>query len=554
MSISLDQTHSLPDKSQTPVRPAPTSTSRWLVLAYWSAIVLTLVAAVSMRLYHLDLPFDRDSYDEGVYWQSLRSMLNGQSLYSGIFYSQPPLFLLSTYPGFALFGASLWAARFSIALVSLLGFLGAYILGRTLAGRLGGLAALLLLLVDPLYLAQSQTIQAEASSVAFTLLAVAFAFLWWQQPDGRRGLCWAALCGLTFSLSLLCKLLCISTLVPIALLMLARAWQISRGKAGTSGRSWLPLLVGMGVAALTIAVALLPYAGSLKVVWADVWTFHTEAAKVAALPRIINLQRIGVALLSLTTLAALYGLLSALLRQDWRVLPVLAWLLITFFSLFNQQPLFIHHLVALEPPLITLALLGLARPAAYKGLLNSLPARVERLASFIEPEPLLKLLASYKASLVQRVPEKQGRLIFGAALILLLAACTGGFWQDVNYYQGADAYVATPLIQQNLHVANDLRQAIGPDQWVVTDGQFIAGLANRSTPPLLVDTSSVRLLTGYVTLAQLEQATINPRVHAVLFYTSRFYYIHQAAGFHAWVAARFHLLHKYGPGQELWAR
>ena len=47
-----------------------------------------------MRLHLLDVPFDRDLYDEGVYWQSLRSMSIGNLLYQQTFYSQPPAFLL----------------------------------------------------------------------------------------------------------------------------------------------------------------------------------------------------------------------------------------------------------------------------------------------------------------------------------------------------------------------------------------------------------------------------------------------------------------------------
>ena len=527
MSISLDQTQNSPGHPHVPAQSAPASAPRWLVLFFWGVVALLLVAAVVMRLHHLALPFDRDSYDEGVYWQSLRSMLAGRSLYNSIFYSQPPLFLLSTYPGFALFGGSLWSARFGIVLVSLLGFPGAYVLGRTLAGRLGALAALLLLLVDPLYLAQSQTIQAEASSVAFTFLAIAFAFLWWKQPDGRRGTCWAALCGLTFSLSVLCKLLCVSTIVPIGLLMLARAWQIQRGEPGTSRQSWLPMLAGIGIALLTLLVGVVPFLGSFKDFWASVVTFHTAASAVVATPGIGNRQLILTALFSVTTLAALYGALVALLRRDWRVLAVLAWLLVTVALLYKWKPLFTHHLIALDPPLITLALLGLAEPATYKAALARLKIQGKKLALVISL----------------------------GAIILVLVASGFSFWQDMTYYQGVDAYAASSIIQQNVRVANDLHQAIAPDQWVITDGQFIAGLADRSTPPSLVDTSTVRLQTGYVTQAQLEQAAMDPRVHAVLFYTGRFYYVHQVSGFHAWVATHFHLLYKYHlRGQELWVR
>src|SRR5579863_8478015 len=77
---------------------------RWQNVVLWSIVLALVVAAVAMRLYQLGVPFDRDGYDEGVYWQSLRAMGAGFSLYHQIFYSHPPFFLLSTYPFFAIFG------------------------------------------------------------------------------------------------------------------------------------------------------------------------------------------------------------------------------------------------------------------------------------------------------------------------------------------------------------------------------------------------------------------------------------------------------------------
>src|SRR3989442_8223662 len=139
---------------------------QWQTVLMWRVILAVVVAAVVMRSYELGLPFDRDGYDEGVYWQTLRAMSAGHALYQGIFYSQPPFFILSTFPGYVLFGGSLWSARLDIALVSLFGLLGAFLLGKALPGRLGAVAALLLLVVNPLYLAQSPTIEAELSSPA----------------------------------------------------------------------------------------------------------------------------------------------------------------------------------------------------------------------------------------------------------------------------------------------------------------------------------------------------------------------------------------------------
>ena len=100
------------------------------------------VVAIWMRLHLLNVPFDRDTYDEGVYWQSLRSMSTGASLYQQIFYSQPPFFLLSIYPIYALLGQTIWSARLGITIISLCGFLGALLLGKALAGRLGMLVCI----------------------------------------------------------------------------------------------------------------------------------------------------------------------------------------------------------------------------------------------------------------------------------------------------------------------------------------------------------------------------------------------------------------------------
>ena len=203
---------------------------RWQNILLWSSILALVIVAVAMRLYQLASPFDRDGYDEGVYWQSLRAMSAGFTLYHQIFYSQPPFFLLSTYPFFALFGSTLWSARLGIALVSLLGLPGAYLLGKSLGGRIGAILATVLIIVDPIYLAQSQTIEAEVSSAAFSLLTVGAAYLWWDNPEGVQGIVYAIICGVTLSLGILCKLLGFSCLVPIGLLMLARLWQVSASK------------------------------------------------------------------------------------------------------------------------------------------------------------------------------------------------------------------------------------------------------------------------------------------------------------------------------------
>jgi 4-amino-4-deoxy-L-arabinose transferase-like glycosyltransferase len=497
--------------------------SNWQNILLWGAVLVLVVIAIGMRLYHLDLPFDRDGYDEGVYWQTLRSMSAGNGLYQHIFYSQPPFFMLSTFPGYILFGSSLWSARFAIALVSLFGLLGAFLLGMALSGRLGAIAAMLLLIVNPLYLAQSQTIEAEVSSAAFSLLAIGLAYLWWEHPEGTRGLFYAALTGITVTLSILCKLLSVSILVPIALLLLVRLWQIWNRQPGTRLIGLLPIFVGIAACIFTFVPLLLPFAGSYQSMVQSVITFHNNAAQVYSSSQQANISTIQAALTSLLSLAAFFGIVAALLRRDWRVIPLIAWLLATLYLLWHQVPLFQHHLVALTPPLIALAVMGIGNQSAQsKNVSSSLMNRATIFLTWI-------------------------------AMALIMITAIVNVQQDRLYYRTAQASGASALTQLESRVASDLQQAIHSNQLVVTDAQFIAGLADRSTPPALVDTSAVRITSGNLTLSQLESAASQQQVHAVLFFTGRFH-LPNAAGFHAWVSQNFHLLRNYGSGRELWVR
>src|SRR5579883_3005914 len=133
-------------------RLAPVSTtpgpqrarSRWLSRA---GLCLLLAIGLGMRLYQLGQPLERD-FDEGVYLQSLRAMSHGFALYSQTFYSQPPFFLESVFPIYALAGQTLWAGRLAIALLSLCGLIGAWLLGKALQGYTGAFIALLLTLTS----------------------------------------------------------------------------------------------------------------------------------------------------------------------------------------------------------------------------------------------------------------------------------------------------------------------------------------------------------------------------------------------------------------------
>src|SRR5579863_342759 len=346
-------------------KAAPTGAPRWQTILFWGTIIVLVGVAIAMRLYRLNLPFDYDGYDEGVYWQSLRAMSSGYVLYQQVFYSQPPFFLLSTYPLYVLFGSTIWSARLGVALVSLLGLAGAYLMGKSLGGRIGAIAALLLLIINPLYLAQSQILEAEVSSAAFSLLAVGAAYMWWKQPESTKGLWYAILSGVTLSLGILCKLLSVTSVIPIALLLAVRIWQIWQKQEGTSRlwpppRSSRPIIALVVASVVTMLLLVLPFLGAYTSFWRDVVTFHTDAKTVLFNNQVQNKALILNYFTSSWPLciAALYGVCAALLRRDWRVLPLTVWFLVTLYVLWEQVPLFPRHMIALVPILIAMAVMG----------------------------------------------------------------------------------------------------------------------------------------------------------------------------------------------------
>ncbi|WP_052887573.1 ArnT family glycosyltransferase [Thermogemmatispora carboxidivorans] len=502
---------------------------RWLS---WAGLCLLLALGLGMRLYQLGQPLERD-FDEGVYLQSLRAMSHGFALYSQIFYSQPPFFLESVFPVYALAGQTLWAGRLGIALLSLCGLLGAWLLGKALSSYTGAFVALLLTLTSVSFLNESRVLQADGPSVALSLLAVGLAFHWWRKPAGWRGLLLAILSGALLALSILTKFLVVPALLAVGTLVLIRFWQLIRPPQGKAlparGLSfWAPVA---GILAFVLVGLLLcvPFIGSFPVMFESIFSFHTQSsADFRYTFRTLTLPLLAQGLLTPLTLAGLAGTIVAGLRRDWRVIPLLLWLIGTLVVLLTQRPLFVHHLVALVPPLAGLSALGSPDLAALSRWRRGSSDQSQRTLSL--------------ASLIM--------------VIVLVLTCACAIGQDLLYFlQPPHPVTPTGPLQR---VARDLEHFTKPGDLVISDEPLAVALAGRDTPPWLVDPSSVRIHTSYLTLQDLITASQQPQVRAVLFFSSRFR-LPEVEEYHNWVAQHFHLVRVYGKDsigypQELWVR
>src|SRR5215472_5128556 len=180
------------------------------------ALVAVLVAAVAVRVPVLS--GGQIDYDEGVYWQSLRAVAAGHALFTSVYSSQPPAFLLLLLPGHQVSGA-LVADRLTVLVLALAGVAAA---GRTaglLAGRWAGLLAAALLAADPLFFRQSVTLQAEGPAVALALVALAAAAEA-RHRGGRRALPLAGAAGAALALGVLTKLLAAAAAPALLVLLL----------------------------------------------------------------------------------------------------------------------------------------------------------------------------------------------------------------------------------------------------------------------------------------------------------------------------------------------
>jgi 4-amino-4-deoxy-L-arabinose transferase-like glycosyltransferase len=479
--------------------------SRNAVIGIGSVLLFTF--AVVIRLYVLVSPHVPD-YDEGVYWESLRLMHGGGTLYQQIYYSQPPLFLALTYPAYVAFGQTIFAARMSVALASLVGLCGAYILGKALAGQRGAFAALALTVASVPYLLMSGTLQAEALSVGFTFLAIGLALTALEHRSAGKSGWLLAMTGVCFGVALLSKLLAIATLVPIVVVLTIRAIEVWKRR-----ENWKEALIpiaacGAGfLAAIFLTLAF--YVRDISSLINEVVGYHVAAGAALRRAQAENLGQIFSVLVSPIGVAAALGTVVALFKHDWRVVPAVAWFTSTVGMLWLLVPLFPHHLVALVAPLVFLSALTLASTPRQSPAIRS--------AEFVA-------LAALAASVI-----------------------TGGI-HEFAYCKGAQNIPAPALERRAIA---DLQASTAAHDRIVTDAQFLVASAGRDTPNWLVDTSFVRIESRMLTLKELEDASSTADVRGVLFASRR---LERVRGYHHWVSKHFRLVDNLGSGKQLWLR
>ena len=452
--------------------------------------------AIFLGLALLTLGAGLRDWDEGVYWQSLRALTRGETLFSSVFASQPPGFYFALLPFYAA-AHSIESLRIAVLLMTSAGLVAIYFAGRSLAGQEAGLVATLLLATSPLFVLQATVAQADAPAVGLAVVAVAFALASASSPPslgGRWYLALAAASGLTLALATGVKLFSALALIPILITLIkARPHRIS---------TWIAFAAGLLVGGTLIA---LPAIAAPAAAWREV-TFHGASTSFR-----FSTANLGLLLrpreLPLEALAAA-GAVVAIIKRDRRILAPLAWAIASVGAILFYQPLFSHHLVLVPPSLALTAAVGFAS--------ISLPRAVSL--------PLSRT--------------------FGVAAILLAAAI--GIGISVR-----DALqVAKPDVRDQT-IAAAVRSESLPGDFVITDILFAVALAGRDVPGPVVDTSHQRIDAGLLTVNDLDAAANRYRVNLILVDGSR---LTSIPGFSAWLAAHYRALREVEPGAILYFR
>jgi hypothetical protein len=387
-------------------------------------------------------------YDEGVYTASVDALAHGQKLGSEIFASQPPGFYVLLEAERFVFGGSLVAIRVGMLAVALLGCLSAYYIGRCLAGRPGGFLAMALLAAPSFVEDEAVRVEADLPSVTLSLVAMALA-LFAVRRTGAVGRAAAILAGGAIAAAVSVKLLAATAVVPVLAILLMHARRL--------------MLEAVAGAAAVVAAFVLSFAGVLGKLWSDAVRFHLKAqsADIHGAPRdlagnlakIANVLTDSHGLLSPFPWLVLIGALATLAAWRRRMLleaaPLWLWAVVSAAFLAWHRPLWAHDIVMLMAALAVPSGVGLAKLLADARLAPRSLAIV-----------CVVVVAASIAHHIQRTPAGEDAGIKWAA---------------------AELGARTPEGSE-----------------VVSDLPIIPVLANRRQPGALIDTSSTRIDSGWL--------------------------------------------------------
>ena len=412
------------------LRSLGTSRRRALIAA-----VLILAFATFLRLYHIGWSFSSDGVDEGIMLERSLMMSHGYQLYSGVPSDQAPLAL---YVG-ALMDGDLVAIRSFVAVLSILAIAVSMIAAKRLTGNNGMLITGLLLAVDFALLRESRLFSLDAISSSFLALSL-LPFLVYVR-SGSRAMLLAS--GLMIGLSSASKLLGVLGLLGMLLFMILEM----RSKSEPRRRKVLDIIMLVAISAIPVGLFMVAL-GPGDMIQGMVFDQGHRSFEIGLKLSILGYFAVNIAYL--LPLANVKNMWKE--RPEYRFLLALSFVILAFMVF---QPLtFLHHLVLLSPPFAILA--GAFISSAFEHKKKSSDVTVR----FV---------------MTKKYTVSANQIVALAVIGVLVSTGLGAYGLAV---QGRP-------IQE--HYARLIQQHSSPTQWVVSGDPLMVSLADRLTPPGLVN-------------------------------------------------------------------
>lgn len=481
---------------------------------------IIIVIYIYTRLYNLGVRYSYD-YDEGVYIQTAKQMLNGYKLYEQVFLSQPPILIYLVAASMRILGENLYACRLPIALTSILAGLSLYLAARRLCNPIAGIAGLSILMIDRVFLHYSRAVEGEVPCIAFAMLAYLFIIEYIRRD--RLIYCFAS--GLSSSIAVLSKFLAAPIIPAILPVFFTRIGSTNlRNSRGGSNRRLKGLIVFMIGLSIPLSILLLY---DFAYIYDQLYMYHrSKPLGGTVVEKIIQLYGYLSENLVALTLGSV-GLIIALASLDIGCLVAsLSFLISVSMLVFLPQPLWYHHVAVLSPQLSLLS-----------GLTIGCPTR-----------RLVKLYL--------QISKDKSRYRRKYAAISLLAIT---IISTLSLY-AVSVSLSAPAISNivfkgggelEYRIAGFLRNITSPDEWLISDDQAMVFVAGRNVPPELCDTSFMRIASGYLVDEEVIHLAEVYRVRVVVFWTGR---LIQLKRFVEYVEANYQLIGVYDGGRRIYLR
>jgi 4-amino-4-deoxy-L-arabinose transferase-like glycosyltransferase len=438
--------------------------SRARTSATWYTALLLAALTILLRLPAF-LASRHLVFDDGTYGVSVLDMRHGLAPYTGVFSSQGPLHFPLLYVGDLLGFRTIDGPRVTPMLAGVAATIAAWAVARRLAGRTAGVIAGVLVATSGSMIWTTGQVTGDGPAAALALCAVWAALVYRDDPRLRR----AVLTGLVMGAALAVKPLLLPAALPVGW------WLWSRRRADHLGAA-------VGAAIVLWFASALPW--GLGNVWRQSVTYNTGAgphyAKLGQLRKLLSTlgsrDLLVVAALLLVFATALASARIAPRRRGGRpvgplpvrrddAIVIAVWAGVTALVLVLEPAMYRNHLAAIAPPLAILAAVLVRQPRVLAVVLIVLaPWSAHSLSSILTP--------------------------------------TG--------YRGDAAAIMHSL------------RELPADAQVISDEPGFVYRANLRTPKLLNDPSVKRIDQHLLTTASVAGAASDPRVCAVVVWSSRF--------------------------------